>query len=147
MFGEGCRPELCICICRTQRALYRPLSIIRSSDMGFPHFMFSLSESIFSFVLRNLTFFFSRIKFVSAVDLDLPRRGITYISKWGNQMSLGTMRPGDSQQRLEMNAEEKGKTPLQGSPARILTKRDNLHVHEILPSVPCQAGLRSATAN
>lgn len=86
-----------ICICSP---LCWPLSIVRrSSDRGFPHFMFSLSEFIFNSVLKNLIF--SRIKFVSAV-VDLPRRGITYISKWGNQMGLGIMRPGDSQQCLEI---------------------------------------------
>lgn len=89
-----------ICICSP---LCWPLSIVRrSSDRGFPHLIFSLSEFIFNFVPKNLIFFFSRIKFVSVIVVDLPRRGITYISKWGNQMGLGIMRPGDSQQCLEI---------------------------------------------
>lgn len=102
--------------------------------MGFPHFMFSLSKFIFSFVLKNVTFCFSRIKFVSALFWICL---IGELQKFPNvaTMSLGVMRPGDCLPAMPGENEfycmlrKRGRPPLQGSPGRIFSKSDNLHIH------------------
>lgn len=71
-------------------------------------------------------------------------------------MSLGVVRPEGCLSEVPgglilLHAEGKEESPFQGSSARILSRDDTLHIHEILPSIPscyrpCQAGLRHITS-